>query len=159
VNILRFDDEHSYDQRIYDVTTIQEHLIPEQIFKNFIFKMAHKHGSITGMYWLVDVVCALNSKEFDDKRKAALKTIILKVYTYYDDKEIPPKQMVTVMKATGRYTMQEIADALNISRQTVYYYLHQQEELPTKCMLTYGEYNIMLDFMDCWHEIVEMEKL
>ena len=156
---MRFDDDHDYDQKIYDIGTIQEHLIPEQHFKNFIFKMAQKHGSITGMYWIIDVVCALNPKEFDEKRKHALKQIILRIYSYYHEDDMSPKQKVTVMKASGQYTMQEIADALHITRQTVYYYLRQQEELPTRSILTYGEYNLMLDFMDCWHELAEMEKL
>ena len=159
VNFLRFDDEHDYDQKIYDIAIIREHLIPEQRFRNFIFKMAKKHGSITGMYWLIDVVCALNPKEFDEKRKHALKQIVLKIYSYYSDDSISPKQQVTLMKASGKYSGQEIADILHISRQTVYYYLRQQEELPTRCMLSYGEYNLVMDFMDCWHELTEMELL
>ena len=159
VNFLRFDDEHDYDQKIYDIALIQEHLIPEQQFKNFIFRMAHKHGSITGMYWLIDVVSALNPKEFDEKRKHALKQIVLKIYSYYSEDDISQKQRVTIMKASGKYSGQEIADALHISRQTVYYYLRQQDELPTKCMLSYGEYNLVMDFMDCWHELTEMECL
>lgn len=159
VNFLRFDDEHDYDQKIYDIAIIREHLIPEQHFRNFIFKMAKKHGSITGMYWLIDVVCALNPKEFDEKRKHALKQIVLKIYSYYSDDSISPKQQVTLMKASGKYSGQEIADILHISRQTVYYYLRQQEELPTRSMLSYGEYNLVMDFMDCWHELTEMELL
>lgn len=156
---MRFDDEHDYDQKIYDIAIIQEHLIPEQKFKTFIFKMAQKHGSITGMYWIIDVVCALNAKEFDEKRKHALKQISLRIYSYYHDDDISPRQKTAIMKATGKYTMQEIADTLHISRQTVYYYLKQQEELPTRCILTYGEYNLVMDFMDCWHELTEMEKI
>lgn len=148
---MRFDDEHAYDKRIYDLELIKEHFVPEQRFRKFIFSIAKKHGGITGMYWLTDIVCALNPREFPEERKIALKKLMLKVYTCYSD-NVTTKQMVGVLKECG-YGKTEIADILHISRNSVYYFINREVELPTQCMLTYGEYNLMMDFMDCWEEL------
>ena len=154
---MRFDDDHAYDQKIYDTKVISEHLIPEMQFKKLMLALVEKQGSIKGMHWLEDVVCALNPKEMSEERKNALKKLTMKIYTAYDD--LPDnKTMVGVMKAAG-YKVNKIAETLNISRNSVYYFLDRTEELPTRCMLTYGEYNLMLDFMDLWHELGNMEEL
>lgn len=154
---MRFDDEHAYDQKIYDIPTIQEHIIPEHKYRKLVLSLVEKHGNITGAYWLIDFVTALNPKEFSEDRKVALKKLTLKIYTAYDDTP-NNKTMVAVMKAAG-YNIKTIAETLKISRNSVYYFLDKEEELPTRCMLTYGEYNLMMDFMDAWHEIKNMEEL
>lgn len=154
---MRFDDEHAYDQKIYDIDTIRTHLIPEHKYRKMVLELSKKQGTITGAYWLIDVVCALNPKEMSEERKNALKKLTMKIYTAYDD--LPDnKTLVGVMKAAG-YKVNKIAETLNISRNSVYYFLDRTEELPTRCMLTYGEYNLMLDFMDLWHELGNMEEL
>ena len=154
---MRFDDEHAYDQKKYDTKVINEHLIPEMQFKKLMLALIEKQGSIKGMYWLEDVVCALNPKEFPEERIRALKQLTLNMYTRYDV-DISPKQKVVLLKAAG-YGTTYIAKELHLSRQTVYYYLEQNEETPTCCMLTYGEYNLMMDFMDCWHELCAIDKI
>ncbi len=154
---MRFDDEHAYDQKIYDIDTIRTHLIPEHKYRKMVLELSKKQGTITGAYWLIDVVCALNPKEMSEERKNALKKLTMKIYTAYDD--LPDnKTMVGVMKAAG-YKINKIAETLNISRNSVYYFLERTAELPTRCMLTYGEYNLMSDFMDLWHELGNMEEL
>ena len=154
---MRFDDEHAYDQKIYDIDTIRTHLIPEHKYRKMVLELSKKQGTITGAYWLIDVVCALNPKEMSEERKNALKKLTMKIYTAYDD--LPDnKTLVGVMKAAG-YKVNKIAETLNISRNSVYYFLDRTEELPTRCMLTYGEYNLMSDFMDLWHELGNMEEL
>lgn len=154
---MRIDDEHAYDQKIYDTEIIKQHLIPEHKYRNLVLRLAKKHGNITGAYWLIDFVAALNPKEFIEERKIALKKLTLKVYTAYDD--LPNnKTMVSIMTAAG-YPVSQIAKTLNISRNSVYYFQKRAEEIPVRCMLTYGEYNLMLDFMDAWHEICEMDEI
>ena len=154
---MRLDNDHAYDERIYDLDTIYEHLIPEHKYKKLVTELARVHGNITGAYWLIDLVCALYPSEFTEERKNALKRLTLKIYTAYDD--LPTnKQMTAVMSRAG-YSVAAIAKALNISRNSVYYFLAKEEELPTRCMLTYGEYNLMLDFMDKWEEIRGMSEL
>lgn len=152
---MRIDHEHAYDQRIYDQETIREHLIPEQEFKAFIAGVIRTHGSLKHVYWIVDLVAALKPSEFPDQRKVALKNIIHKIFTYYDTSEIPTKQRVTLMHAK-KTPIKDIAATLGISRNSVYYHLKQEEELPTTCMLTYGEYNLMLDFWDIWRELCSL---
>lgn len=149
---MRIDHEHAYDQRIFDQDTIKEHLIPEQEFKAFIAGVIKTYGSLKHVYWIVDLVAVLKPAEFPDQRKAALKNIIHKIFTYYDTSEIPTKQHVALLKAKGT-PIKDIAKILNISRNSVYYHLKQEEELPTSCMLTYGEYNLMMDFWDIWNEL------
>lgn len=154
---MRFDDEHAYDQKIYDTTVIAAHLIPEMQFKKLVLALVEKQGSIKGMHWLEDFVCALNPKEFPEERVRALKQLTLNMYIHYDV-EISPKQKVTLLKAAG-YGISDIAKEMNICRQTVYYYLKSNEDTPTCCMFTYGEYNLMLDFMDAWHELCAVDKI
>jgi hypothetical protein len=145
-NTMRFDDEHAYDQRINDTQTIHEHIIPEHRYRKIVLELSKKHGNINGAYWLIDLICALNPGEFNEQRKIALKQLTQKIYVSYDD--VPTnKQLCAIMKATG-ISPSQIAHNLGISRNTVYYFLDRDQELPTRCMLTYGEYNLMLDFID-----------
>jgi hypothetical protein len=154
---MRFDDEHAYDQRINDINTIHDHIIPEHRYIKLVSDLVKKHGNVTGAYWLIDLICALNPQEFNEQRKIALKQLTQKIYVSYDD--CPSnKQLCAVMNAAG-FSKQVIADSLGIARNTVYYFLARDTELPTRCMLTYGEYNLMLDFMDCWEEIKRMDLL
>lgn len=146
---MRFDDEHAYDQRINDIATIHEHLLPEYQFKRFISNVAKKHGTITGFYWLIDFISALYPDEFPENRKIALKQLTQKVYITYDD-NTSHRYLVFILKSKG-YGPVKIATTLGISRNSVYYFLKRNEELPTRCILTYGEYNLMLDFIDCWN--------
>ena len=127
---MRFDDDHAYDQKIYDTKVISEHLIPEMQFKKLMLALVEKQGSIKGMHWLEDVVCALNPKEFPEDRIRALKQLTLNMYTRYDV-NISPKQQVVLLKAAG-YGTSYIAQELNLSRQTVYYYLKANDKFTLK---------------------------
>ena len=154
---MRFDDEHAYNQKIYDTELIEIHLLEEQRYHTFISKLVKKHSNITGAYWIIDVVCSLNPTEFPEERKLALKRLTLKMYTSYD---IAPDNriLVPVLKKTG-YSVCQIAKRLNISRNSVYYFLKKEYVTPTRCMFTYGEYNLMLDFMDAWQELTQMSAI
>lgn len=154
---MRFDTEHAYDQHIYDIPTIKEHIIEEWKFRKLLFTIVEKHGSIAGMNLLIDAVCAIYSREFTPPRKAALKRLVMKIYTAYD--YLPPKRQLAAVLKELKYPITKIADILQVTRQTVYWYLSQEDEVPTTCLLTYGEYNLMLDFMDAWHELGSMDNL
>lgn len=152
---MRLNNEHAYDQKIYDIEVIKEHLVPEQRFRMLILRLAEKQGNIMGAYWLIDFISVLYPAEFPDDRKTALKKLTLKVYTAYE--RVPPKKtIVALMKASGQ-TVKQISEKLQVSRNTVYYFLDKADSLPTHCMLTYGEYNLMMDFMDAWHEVCVMD--
>jgi hypothetical protein len=85
------------------------------------------------------------------------KQLTQKIFVSYDD--VPTnKQLCAIMKATG-ISPTQIAHDLGITRNTIYYYMERDQDLPTRCMLTYGEYNLMLDFTDCWEEIKRMDIL
>jgi DNA-binding CsgD family transcriptional regulator len=154
---MRFDDEHAYNQRINDIPTIQSHVIPEHKFRKLVLELSKKHGNINGAYWLIDLICALYPQEFNEQRIIALKQLTQKIFVSYDD-VLKNKQICALMHMDGCGPT-EISESLNIARNTVYYYLKQNQELPTRCMLTYGEYNLMLDFYDCWEELKRMDQL
>jgi hypothetical protein len=154
---MRFDDEHAYDQRINDIATIHDHLLPEYKFKRFVTNIVKKHGSLTGMYWLIDFISALYPDEFSENRKIALKQLTQKIYITYDD-NTSHRYLVSILKAKGMGPS-EIARTLNISRNSVYYFMKRNEDLPTRCILTYGEYNLMLDFLDCWNNFKGLDDI
>ena len=39
---MRFDDEHAYDQKIYNLDTIREHLIPEHQYRKMVLELSKK---------------------------------------------------------------------------------------------------------------------
>lgn len=153
---MRLDDEHAYNDRINDIPTIHDHLVPEHLFRLMIERVSAKFGDLKGMYWLIDVVCALNPKEFNEQRTLMLKQITQKIYIAYED-DIPKKRLVALMRKAG-CTVVYIAEKLGIARNTAHYYLRRNEDLPTRCIFTYGEYNLMMDFFDCWNELKEMDQ-
>ena len=79
------------------------------------------------------------------------------MYTAYDT-ELDNKAMIRILMNSG-YKKTKIAEILGISRTSVYYFLDKEYTRPTRCMFTYGEYNLMLDFMDAWHELTQMDIL
>ena len=151
---MRYNEEHAYDDRIFDVPTIREHVLPEHQFRHFVNQVSKKHGQLTGFYWIIDLVAKLYESEFPDERVNALKKLTLKVFTAYNEE--PSKHTICqLLKEQGK-TVAEIADLTRIQRTAVYYYLKRELELPTQCMLTYGEYDLMMDFMDAWNEMRNM---
>jgi hypothetical protein len=145
---MRYDNEHSYDQIIYDPQIILDHLPNEYKFKEFVQTIINKYGDITRVYWIIDLVCTLESKEFPENRIIALKHLVQKLYMS-SDTLTSNKHLVHIFTKLG-YKIAHISKLLHISRNSVYYFLNRAQELPPACILTYGEYNLMLDFIDAW---------
>jgi len=156
---MRLNEERAYDEFVTTPEVIRDHLVDEFIFRNFLNNIAKKQGTINGFYWLVELVTKLYPAEFDEARATAIKKIAYKVHVaHYEE---PPTQTLCVMMMHQGYKPKEVSRTLNIQPQNVYYYIRRDKEvdLPIKAMLTYGEYDVMLDFMDCWNELKKLGDL
>lgn len=154
---MRLNDEHAYDDRVMNPTEISARLIPEFTFRKFIKTVAKLQGQITGFYWMIDFVTHFYPEEFPKPRVEALQRLSYKVFVAYHE-EPPLHTLCILMKAQG-VDPQLIAENLGILRANVYYYLKKEIKVPSQCMLTYGEYDLMLDFMDAWNAIKKMGDL
>lgn len=151
---MRLNEDHAYDDRVLDPNQVKERLIPEYIFRHFIRNIAKKQGQITGFHWLIALVSRLFPEEFSPERTKALELLSYKVYVAYYE-EPPTHTLCIIMKQQG-ISPQVISEKLGIRRENVYYYLKKDIVMPSQCMLTYGEYNLMLDFMDAWNQLTQM---
>ncbi len=148
---MRFNPDRAYDEIVYDLDEILARQLPEFLFRQFIIKMAKKTNNINIMYTLADLVGHVFPKDFPPNRVTAFKRLALKVYTIYDAR--PPKRTLCQLLYESKTPTRQIAKLLGIAQPTVYHHLKQAVEHPSQCMLTYGEYDVMQDFMDCWREL------
>lgn len=154
---MRIDTEHDFHERVNNPETIKLHLVAEVKLRRLINGLVDKQGTITGMYWLIDFIAAINPDEFSKERKALLKQTVLKVYTAYDT-QLSNKALASMLHAAG-YKAADIATLLGVARNSVYYYLKRNDYVPTRCVLSYGEYNLVMDFLDAMTEIAQLTTL
>ena len=153
---MRLNEEHDYDDRVLNPDDIKEHLVPEFRFRHFVKSVAKMKDQITGFYALITLAAYLYPSEFPAERVDALKRLTYKVYVAFHE-DPPKKLMINLMKMNG-VSPKKISNLLNIRRENIYYYTKKESEpeVPLQCMLTYGEYNLMLDFMDAWDKIAKL---
>lgn len=147
---MRINELHAYDDRVLNPKDIQIHTFNEYRFRKFVINIAMINGQIGSFYTLIVLMAHLYPEEFSKERVEALKRLTYKVYIAYQE-EPPLRHLVAMLKNNGMRP-QQIADLLNIKRQNVYYYsrIAEEQETPLQCMLTYGEYDLMMDFLDAW---------
>ena len=148
---MRYNPDRPYDEKVYDLEELEKRLLPEFLFRQFVNKLARIQGTLTSFYWIVDLIAQLFPEEFPPARSTAVKKIAHKVFIVYD--ETPPTKTLCALLRKNGTPVKQIAKILGVKHPTVYYYLKQEIRLPTQAMLTYGEYDLMLDFMDCWKKL------
>lgn len=154
---MRINDEHAYDDRVLNPDDMKEHIFPEFRFRHFVLTVAKMKGQVTGFYALITLAAYLYPEEFPPERVEALKKLTYKVFVAYYE-EPPKKLMISLMKEKN-ITPRQIARHLKMSRENIYYYTRKEDgatEVIGQCLLTYGEYDLMMDFMDCWDKIRDL---
>lgn len=147
---MRIDTEHAYEQQVYNLDDIKDHIIPEWRFRKLLYTMLKYNGGVTGAYAFIDFVAKFNP-EFTPKRIIQVKQAAHKMYMCTTD-YITKKEQAVVLYQCG-VGASNIARALGISRIMVYKYLKMNDNLPLRCVFTYGEYNVILDLLDTWDSI------
>ena len=148
---MRYNPDRPYDEKVYDLEELEKRLLPEFLFRQFVNKIAREHQTLTAFYWVVDFIAQMFPEEITPARATALKKIAHKVFVIYDN--LPPAKTITALLHKDGVPVKKIAKTLGVKPPTIYYYLKQEIKLPTQAMLTYGEYDLMLDFMDCWNKV------
>lgn len=148
---MRYNPDRPYDEKVYDLEELEKRLLPEFLFRQFVNKITREHETLTAFYWVVDFIAQMYPAEITPARATALKKIAHKVFVIYDN--TPPSKTMAVLLHKSGAPVKKIARTLGVTPPTVYYYLKQEIKLPTQAMLTYGEYDLMLDFMDCWNKL------
>lgn len=153
---MRINEEHDYDDRVINIEDTLAHTLQEYRFRCFVKRITLLKGQVGGFYALITLMAYLYPSEFPPERVEAMKKLTYKVFAAYHE-DPPIRYLVKLMQDHG-YKPAEIASALKIKRENVYYYTKKsnEQEVPLQCMLTYGEYDLMMDFMDAWDRTTKL---
>ena len=154
---MRLNEEHAYDDRVCYPPDILKHIVPEYRFRQFIQTVSKHKGQITAFYALITFVAYMFPEEFPTDRVEAMKKVAYKVFVAYHEE--PPLALMCKVMKERKVPPRVIAKQLNIKRENIYYYMNKEAEVPAQCMLTHGEFNLMMDFMDAWDQIKMMGEL